>query len=132
MKNLKDIIIEKLIINKNTKIEKYHYHPKDRDELEKLVKKLIEERGNGADLNDIDTSDIEDMSKIFYGLNFDGDISEWDVSNVKSMYKMFTRSKFTGKNGDISNWDVSNVEKNFAMFRFSPIDKNRPKWYKEL
>jgi hypothetical protein len=45
---------------------------------------------------------------------------------------MFTRSKFTGKNGDISNWDVSNVEKNFAMFRFSPIDKNRPKWYKEL
>ena len=132
MNNLKEFIIEKLIINKNTKIEKYHYHPKDRDELEKLVKKLIEERGNEADLNDIDTSDIEDMSKIFYGLNFDGDISEWDVSNVKSMYKMFTRSKFTGKNGDISNWDVSNVEKNFAMFRFSPIDKNRPKWYKEL
>ena len=132
MKNIKDIISEKLIINKNIKINNYKYHPKDRDELEKLVKKLIEERGNEADLNDIDTSDIEDMSKIFYASKFDGDISKWNVSNVKSMYKMFTRSKFTGKNGDISNWDVSNVEKNFAMFRFSPIDKNRPKWYKEL
>jgi len=155
MKDLKDIINEKLVINKNIKINNYNFHPKDRDELEKLVKKLIEERGNEADLNDIDTSDIEDMSKIFYASNFDGDISKWDVSNVKNMskifyaskfdgdiskwdvsnvkimYKMFTRSKFTGKNGDISNWDVSNVEKNFAMFRFSPMDKNRPKWYKE-
>ena len=156
MKNLKDIISEKLIINKNIKINNYNFHPKDRDELKELVKKLIEERGNEADLNDINTSDIEDMSKIFYwskfngdiskwdvsnvtnmnkmfyGSNFNGDISNWDVSNVKSMYKMFTRSKFTGKNGDISNWDVSNVEKNFDMFRFSPIDKNKPKWYKKL
>ena len=45
MKNLKDIILEKLIINKNTKIDNYHYHPKDKDELMKLLDKLIEERG---------------------------------------------------------------------------------------
>lgn len=131
MKNIKDIISEKLIINKNIKVNDYHYHPKTRDELKELVDKLINERGREANLNDIDTSDIEDMEKIFYGVDFDGDISKWDVSNVKSMYKMFTRSKFSGKNGDISDWDTSNVEKNFAMFRFSPIDKNRPKWYKE-
>jgi uncharacterized protein (UPF0248 family) len=132
MKNLKDIIFEKLIINKNTKVNNYNYHPKDRDELKELVDKLIKERGNEANLNDIDVSDIEDMSKIFYRMDFDGDISKWDVSNVKSMYKMFTRSKFSGKNGDISNWDINNVEKNFAMFRFCPMDKNRPKWYKEF
>ena len=136
MKNLKEtlykklLIKEKLIINKNTKINEYH--PKDKDELQDIINKLIKERGNEANLNDIDTSEITDMSKLFYCSKFNGDISEWDVSNVTNMYKMFTRSKFTGENGDISKWNVSNVEKNFAMFRFSPLEKNPPKWYKSI
>lgn len=29
IKSLKDIILEKLVINKNTKINNYSYHPKD-------------------------------------------------------------------------------------------------------
>jgi surface protein len=42
-----------------------------------------------------------------YDLNaFNGDISQWDVSNVTDMSFMFYRSNFTG---DISKWDVSNV-----------------------
>ena len=136
MKNLKEtlykklLIKEKLIINKNTKINVYQ--PKDKDELQDIVNKLIKESGNEANLNDIDTSEITDMSKLFYASKFNGDISEWDVSNVTNMYKMFTRSKFTGENGDISKWNVSNVEKNFAMFRFSPLEKNPPKWYKSI
>ena len=130
MKKIVNFINEKLVINKNTKINKYHYHPKDKDELRNLIKQLIKERGENADLNDIDTSEITDMSKLFYASKFNGDISEWDVSNVTNMYKMFTRSKFTGENGDLSKWNASNVEKNFAMFRFSPLDKNPPKWYK--
>lgn len=39
-------------------------------------------------------------------MNFMGDISEWDVSNVKKMTYMFRNSVFSG---DISKWDVSNV-----------------------
>ena len=128
MKQINNFINEKLIINKNTKINEYH--PKTKDELQDIVNKLIKERGNEANLNDIDTSEITDMSKLFYASKFNGDISEWDVSNVTNMYKMFTRSKFTGENGDLSKWNVSNVEKNFAMFRFSPLEKNPPKWYK--
>ena len=39
------------------------------------------------------------MSRLFYNSNFNGDISEWDVSNVKYMDYMFNNSIF---NRDIS------------------------------
>jgi surface protein len=155
MKDLKDIILEKLVINKNTKFDKYHYHPKDHDELQDLVNKLIKERGNKADLNDIDTSKIDSMAGIFLNSNFNGDISEWDVSNVRNMLlmfcdskfdgdlskwdvhnvtnmcSMFKKSQFTGKNGNISNWDVSKVKSMISMFKQSPLENNPPKWYKK-
>ena len=67
----------------------YKYFPKTRDELKELVKKLIKERGNEADLNDIDTSEITDMSQLFFKSKFNGNISEWDVSNVINMERMF-------------------------------------------
>jgi len=44
------------------------------------------------------------------------------------MEKMFYDSKF---NGDISNWDVSNVSNMGDMFKNSPLEKNPPKWYHE-
>ena len=125
MKNLKDIIVERLHINKD--IKSYNYHPKTKDELIKIVDQLIEERGNEADLNDIDTSEITDMYQLFYKSEFDGDISNWNVSNVKDMSSMFQYSKF---NGDISNWDVSNVKYMGYMFAGNPLEKNPPKWYK--
>ena len=39
MNNLSEYIIEKLRINKDSNKIEYHYHPKDRDELESLIKK---------------------------------------------------------------------------------------------
>ena len=129
MKQINKYIVERLRINKDTGNHSYNYHPKTRDELEKLVKKLIKERGNKADLNDIDTSEITDMNMIFYNSKFNGDISNWDVSNVKHMTNMFAHSEFTGKNGDISNWDVSNVKDMKGIFDQSPLEKNPPKWY---
>jgi surface protein len=39
------------------------------------------------------------MNMIFCGSKFNGDISKWDVSNVKNMGGMFYMSIF---NGDIS------------------------------
>ena len=44
---------------------------------------------------------------------FNGDISNWDVSSVTDMSDMFSESQF---NGDISNWDVSNVTNMIGMF----------------
>ena len=127
MKNLKDIIQERLHINKDTGNHSYNYHPKTRDELKELVDQLIKERGDNADLNDIDTSQITDMYELFYNLKFNGDISKWDVSNVKNMGGIFAEAEF---NGDISNWDVSNVQYMDYMFDKSPLEKNPPKWYK--
>ena len=57
-----------------------------------------------------------------------GDISNWDVSNVEDMNDMFYGSSF---NGDITSWDVSNVEYMNYMFYNSPLQNNPPKWYKE-
>ena len=130
MKNLKDIIVERLHINKDIKSYNYNYHPKTRIELKELVNKLIKERGNEANLNDIDTSEITDMSSMFTYSKFNGDISEWDVSKVEDMSYMFWDSSFTAKNGDISNWDVSNVKNMRRMLTCSPLEKNPPKWYK--
>ena len=115
MKELKHYINEAFKINKNTKIKKYNYFPKTKDELIDIIKQRIEDDGNECDLNDIDVSEITDMSYLFCNSHFDGDISRWDVSNVKNMKGMFNTSKF---NGDISKWDVSNVTDMRIMFSF--------------
>ena len=107
---------------------KHNYHPKTKEELVDLVKKLIEKRGNEADLNDIDVSQIKDMWGMFYSSEFNGDISNWDVSNVRNMSGMFAHSKF---NGDISNWDVSVVEKMNHMFTNSEFKGDISKWAKK-
>ena len=112
MKTLNNYINEALI-KKDTKISPYKYFPKNKEELK---------RGPNANLNDIDTSEITDMSglfKNFYIRNID--ISDWDVSNVKDMSKMFADSNF---NSDISKWDVSNVENMKGMFQFSNFNQN--------
>ena len=62
---------------------------------------MIEVRGDEGDFNDIDTSDITDMSSLFetneyrntkfdqHCKKFNGDITGWNVSSVKNMRDMF-------------------------------------------
>ena len=127
MKTLKLYITEALHVNKNMKMP-HNYYPNTKSELKDLIEKLIKERGNNADLNDIDTSEITDMEDLFYMSDFNGDISGWDVSNVENMAYMFGYSKF---NGDISDWDISKVENMESMFVNSPLENNPPKWYRQ-
>ena len=107
---------------------KYNYHPKTKEELMVIVNELIKERGNEADLNDIDVSQITDMKWIFAHSEFNGNISKWDVSKVKNMKGMFWGSKF---NGDISKWDVSNVESMSFMFYRSQFNGDISNWAKK-
>jgi surface protein len=44
------------------------------------------------------------MRDMFWGTEFNGDISLWDVSNVTDMAGIFNSSTF---NQNISGWDVS-------------------------
>ena len=132
----------------------YKYKPKTKEELVKIVKKEIYEvQGSkdnpnwNADLNCIDTSLITDMSYLFstkYGLNkfngnisnwnvsnvtnmswFNQDISKWDTSNVENMESMFYNSEF---NKNINNWNVNNVKDMNHMFVNSKFNKNINKW----
>ena len=73
--------------------------PKTKNELKKIIEDTIKEQGNKCDLNFIDTSLIKDMSRLFSGSKFNGDISKWNVSSVENMSYMFNCSNF---NGDIS------------------------------
>ena len=94
--------------------EPYKYFPQTKEKLQDIIKYRIEVEGNEVNLNDIDVSQITDMSELFLWSDFNGNISGWDVSNVTNMYGMFYSCKKF--NQDISNWDVSNVSDMAFMF----------------
>ena len=104
---------------------RYDLRPVNKKELQELIYRRIKEQGPSCDLNDIDVSEIKDMSELFRESNFRGDISKWDVSNVEDMSKMFLASHF---NGDISKWDVGNVKYMSEMFRLSSFNGDISKW----
>jgi surface protein len=140
MKAINTYITEKLRISKSksSKNRKYTLFPETKPELIQMIKDEMYKNGNKCNyecnLNHIDTSKITDMSWIFgkpdysaYGLEkFNGDISEWDVSNVKRMYGMFLGNK--SFNNDISQWDVSNVESMSYMFSGSGFNGDIYNW----
>ena len=114
MKHIKIYINERLHL---TSKQRYTCHPRKTEKLKKIIIQRIQEDGPDCDLNDIDVSHITDMSNLFrcdrHELgneifhDFNGDISRWNVSNVKNMFCMFTGCEQF--NCDISKWDVSNV-----------------------
>ena len=82
---------------------------KDREELERLIRAMIDRDGPNCDLNFIDVSKVTDMSNLFgiFG-EFKGNISEWDVSNVTNMSGMFDFNEHF--NGDLSQiWDRCSI-----------------------
>lgn len=55
---------------------RYTLFPKDKKELEQMIKDEIVAHGDKADLNHIDVSNIKDFSHIFMDSTFNGDISK--------------------------------------------------------
>lgn len=156
--HFKDYIQERLIISKTKPVLD---PPKTKEELVEIIKNEIADNGKKCSLNHIDVSNITDFSYLFassksnntYGLNlFNGDISDWDMSNatdlsgmffgssfngdlskwnvskVENMFHIFAHSKYTGKNGDISDWDVSNVTKLALAFWQSKYEGDISNW----
>ena len=104
----------------------YKYSPKTKKELTDAIRAEIKIQGSRADLNCIDTSAITNMYELFSKFRtFDGDISNWDVSHVTNMARMFAESQF---NGDISRWDVSRVEDMTGMFNSSRFKGDISSW----
>lgn len=122
MKKLEEFVNEKL------KVSKSQFKPKNSNQLREMIMDAIKDDPE-ADLNFIDTSLITSMNSLFDDSSFDGDISNWDVSNVHDMSYMFWRSNFTGKNSPgINNWDVSNVLSMDCMFQQSAFNQDISKW----
>ncbi len=90
--------------------------PQSKEELRSAIAEAMSRQGPAADLNAIDVSAVRDMSYLFSRSVFVGDIRRWDVSQVRSMRSMFQDAAF---DGDISSWDVSGVMDFRAMFRRS-------------
>ena len=87
------------------------------------LKRMIK---NNEDVSSVDISQITDMNFLFENnKSFNGDISNWDVSNIISMYGMFKNSTF---NGDISKWNVSGVKDMSEMFKDSTFNGDISKW----
>ena len=99
--------------------------PRTKNGLIRIIHKRIKEEGTTCNLNDIDVSEIKDMSYLFFDSDFHGDISNWDVSNVENMSYMFFHSLFCG---DISKWNVSNVTNMDNMFGETVFDGNISNW----
>ena len=134
MKQINQFINEYIIKKKlDTPIDSedyYDYYPETKEELLKNIQELL---NNGErNFNCIDTSKITDMSDLFKDEIFDKlifDVSEWNVSNVTNMERMFLGCDNFDNN--LSKWDVSNVTNMIRMFENCPLEKNPPKWYKK-
>ena len=112
----------------NGKFHKRGYKPKDKDTLEKLLKRMIEVRGDKGNFNDIDTSDITSMKFLFnYNSTFNGNITGWNVSSVIDMSSMFAYA--TSFNQPIGNWEFPNVENMSGMFSgATSFNQNLSEW----
>ena len=128
MKSSNQHIVEYLIINKDYRDNVITV--KSFDELRNIIEDRYDKLGPGTeqnpiDFNDIDVSNIDsfcDNNGILYKGIFAEtkfkyiDISDWDVSNIKSMRGMFGDSRELESVGDLSSWDVSNVIDMSFMF----------------
>lgn len=116
MNNLSQYIIEKLKLNKDSNYKpEYNYHPQTYNELKDLLRKLLKERGEDADLNDIDVTNVHEMWELFRYLDpHNIDISKWDVSKVRAFSRMFIDCK--NFNCDLSEWDMSSATHINHMF----------------
>ena len=116
MKRLNKYIIEKILINKRYKFNKIKVET--RKQLETIILERYNKNKSFIDLTDIDISELDDLSYIFYELYSMEvvDISGWDTSNVITMDCMFSQCPKLKKIIGIENLDVSKSEDVSYMF----------------
>lgn len=87
--------------------------------LRNVILEEIKRIGINGDFNHLDVSNVKDFCSTFnifgnIAIDFNGDISKWNVSKGVTFSYMFYRCKKF--NCDISDWDMSNAKYCIAMF----------------
>ena len=115
MKSLNQYIIEKILINKSSKFNKIKVE--SHDHLFSIIQERLNNNKLFIDLTDLDISELDDLSYIFYGLNMEVvDISGWNTSNIITMENMFSFCNKLKNIIGIENLDVSKLQRANAMF----------------
>ncbi len=131
-KVLATINVETGLVKLPSEVASY-YRPTTKTALKAIITAEKTRQGSGGNnnpspnLNMIDTSAITNMSGLFNGdSTFNGDITQWNTSNVTNMQALFQESAF---NKNIGDWDVSKVTNMGSMFnRTSAFNKDIGDW----
>ena len=75
---------------------------------------------NKYDLENLDVSQIDDLSSVFDSSLYNGDLSKWDVSNCQNFKSMFSFSEFN--NDSLKDWNISNAKTLRFMFYGAKFD----------
>ena len=91
-----------------------------REAVEDWVSDSIQASLKWGPIEDWDTSQVTDMSRMFYeATSFSADLSRWDVRRVTNMKGMFCEAPSFSAN--LSQWDVRRVTNMGYMFYKSGI-----------
>jgi len=82
--------------------------------------------GQAIPFNNIITTLVTDMSTYLNSISFNDSISDWDVSNVTTMYGMFNYT--ASFNQPLNNWNTSNVTNMSHMFVGTPFNQDISNW----
>ena len=116
MKSLNEYIIEKILINKNSKLNKIKVETLI--QLKSIIWERYHNNNSFIDLTDLDISELDDLSGVFARLNKVEiiDISGWHTSNVTFMEEMFRKCSKLKNIIGIENLDVSKLKIANSMF----------------
>ena len=97
-----------------------------REQLIDIIQERINKYGNNCDLNDLDISLVTHLNYLFYLFpEFNGNISNWNTSNIIDFSFMFYKCKF---NQDISNWKFNKAIFMNNMFEDSEFNQDISNW----
>lgn len=121
-------IYEYLLSKKNKFLNKF-----TNDNIHDVIKDTLKELGPNADLNFLDTSEITKMDNLFNVketkcVDFNGDVSGWDVSHVYTFESMFSNCK--NFNCDLSKWQFGkqNISMDGMFFKCESFNKDISSW----
>jgi len=114
---------------KKIKKKKYKYTPKNKYELQKLTSKRYIDSSDIV-LNDILTTDVEDMSYLFLDYHdlYSVDVNDWKTGNVKTFEGMFKGCENLTSIKGLENWTINKNANLKNMFKGCK-DEIIPSWY---